>query len=358
MPAAWAAAGAAGAGLLGGYMSGQAAESAAQTAADAQMRMARLAAQASAFRPIGMTTRFGTSNFNVEIDPKTKLPVLKSATYTASPELKALQDRLSAMYNQSLGQAEEARAISAPLGYAGQGLFGLGAQYLATSPAEARQQYVNEQMALLDPIRAREEQRLASSVFGRGRAGVNIGTQGQPELNALAEARRMQDLQLTAQAEQAAQQRIGFGAGLFGTGAQLIGNQYALQNQALSPFMTQFGLQQSLEQAALQPLQLGAELGGRAINTAGASALLQGGLAAGQTRLQGSLVGPTLMANTLSNFGQNYMQNQRQQQLFDFLRNRQDPTGGFNPNSYFMSSQASPFGGSPYDFGVEDWSAM
>jgi hypothetical protein len=145
-----------------------------------------------------------------------------------------------------------------------------------------------------------EEQRLAASVFSRGRAGLNVGAAGQPELAALAAARRQQDLALAAQAEQAAQQRINFGAGLFSTGGASIGNQYALQNQALAPFLSQFGAQQSLEQAALQPLEIGANLGGRNVNTAGASALLQSGIGAANTRLQGSLVGPSLMANAAS----------------------------------------------------------
>jgi hypothetical protein len=291
-----------GAALLGGAMAGSSARSAASTAASAQRDAARLAAEEQRFRPVGMTTRFGRSMF--EFGPEGRL---SGASYEASPEIRALQDRLSALYGTSLDQAAAAQGTA-------QGLFGLGAQYLATSPEEARQQYINEQMALLDPIRAREEERLASSVFGRGRAGLNIGDIGQPELQALASARRTQDLQLAAEAERAAQQRIGFGAGLFGTG-------YQLQTQALAPFQTQFGTQQLLEQAAQQPLDIGAQLGGRTA-TAGANvgqSLLQGGLGAAQTQLQGSLVGPSLMAQNISGFGQQYLQNQQQQALFNQL---------------------------------------
>jgi hypothetical protein len=249
-----------------------------------------------------MTTRFGSSTFGFDEDGR-----LSSAGYTASPEIRALQDRLSALYGTSLGQAEAAQAAGMPLGGAAQGLFSLGQQYMAQSPEQARQQYIAEQTALLDPIRRREEERLGAGVFGRGRAGLNIGDTGQPELFALAQARRQQDLQLAAQAEQAAQQRLGFGAGLFGTGAGLLGTQYGLQTQALSPFQTQFGTQQLLEQAAQQPLDIGAQLGGRSA-TAGANvgqSLLQGGLGAAQTQLQGSLVGPSLMANNLSKINYN-----------------------------------------------------
>jgi hypothetical protein len=307
-----------GASLIGSSMAGKSAEKAARTSANAQLEASRIAAEEQRFRPVGITSRFGSSQFGFGPEGR-----LESAGYTPSAEIRALQDRLSSLYGTSLGQAEAAQAAGVPLGAAGQGLFGLGQQYLAQSPEQARQQYIAEQQALLDPIRQQEEQRLASSVFGRGRAGLNIGAQGQPELAALANARRTQDLQLAAQAEQAAQQRIGFGAGLFGTGAGLLGTQYGLQTQALAPFQQQFGTQQLLEQAALQPLDIGAQLGGRTA-TAGANvgqSLLTGGLGAAQTQLQGSLVGPSLMAQNISGFGQQYLRNQQQQQMFNQLYN-------------------------------------
>jgi len=325
-------------GLLGSSMAGSSAKSAANTSAQAQMDAARLAAEEQRFRPVGMTTRFGTSQFGFGPEGR-----LESAGYAGSPEIQALQDRLSQLYGTSLGQAEQAQQLGMPLGQAAQGLFGLGSQYLATSPEEARQQFMQEQYAMLDPIRAREEQRLGSSVFGRGRAGLNVGDMGQPELFALASARRGQDLQLAAQAEQAAQQRAGFGAGLFGTGAGLLGTQYGLQTQALGPFQSQFGLAQLLEQAAQQPLDIGAQLGGRSA-TAGANvgqSLLSGGLQAAQTQLQGGLVGPSLLANQASkvNYGD----------LFNQLTS--SGGGGFtNPLGGFGSSIGNLFGGSstPY----------
>jgi hypothetical protein len=313
----------------GSLIAGQSAKSAARTSANAQLEAARIAAEEQRFRPVGITSRFGSSQFGFGPEGR-----LESAGYTPSAEIRALQDRLSALYGTSLGQAEAAQAAGVPLETAGQGLFGLGQQYLAQSPEQARNQYIAEQQALLDPIRQQEEQRLASSVFGRGRAGLNIGTQGQPELAALASARRTQDLQLAAEAERAAQQRIGFGAGLFGTGAGLLGTQYGLQTQALAPFQQQFGVSQLLEQAALQPLDIGAQLGGRAA-TAGANvgqSLLTGGLGAAQTQLQGSLVGPSLMAQNISGFGQQYLRGQQQQQLFNQLY-RPQPSSGFSPST-------------------------
>jgi hypothetical protein len=291
-----------GLGLIGSSMAGSAANRAARTSANAQLEAARIAAEEQRFRPVGITSRFGQSQF--QFDPSGRL---SGAGYTASPEIQALQDRLSALYGTSLGQAEQAQALGEPIGAAGQGLFGLGQQYLAQSPEQARQQFMNEQYALLDPVRQREEQRLGAGVFGRGRAGLNVGDIGQPELFALASARRQQDLELARQAEQASQQRTAFGAGLFETGAGLLGQQYGLQTQALSPFQSQFGLSQLLEQSAQQPLDIGAQLGGRSA-TAGANVgqtLLAGGQNAANLRLQGSLFGPTLQANQLADLSKN-----------------------------------------------------
>ena len=317
----------AGSAVVGSYLTGKSAEKAARTSADAQREAARIAAEEQRFRPVGITTRFGTSQFGFGPEDR-----LESAGYTASPEIQALQERLARLYGTSLGQAEMAPEIS-------QGLFGLGQRYLAQTPEQARNQYLQEQYAMLDPIRQREEQRLASSVFGRGRAGLNVGDVGQPELAALANARRTQDLQLAAQAEQEARSRIGFGTGLFGTG-------FDLQTKALAPFQQQFGVSQLLEQAALQPLDIGAQLGGRAA-TAGANvgqSLLTGGLGAAQTQLQGSLVGPSLMAQNISGFGQQYLRGQQQQQLF---------------NQLYRPQTSSPFGsGSSSTLGTNYFPSM
>jgi hypothetical protein len=267
---------------------------ASREAAQAQLEAARIAAEEARFRPVGISTRFGQSQF--QFGPEGRL---SGASYAASPEVQALQQRLSALYGDSLGLAERAVAPS-------ETLFGLGQQYLAQTPQQARNQYLQEQYAMLDPIRQREEQRLGASVFGRGRAGLNIGDIGQPELAALSTARRTQDLQLAAQAEQEARNRIAYGTGLFGEAGRL-------QTSALAPFQTQFGVSQLLEQAALQPLDIGAQLGGRSA-TAGAQAgqaLLQGGMAAASTQLGGrqqqiaanQLAGQNLMNSFFKNLG-------------------------------------------------------
>jgi hypothetical protein len=241
-----------------------------------QREAARMGAQGAAFRPVGMTTRFGTSRFGIE--DIGGIPRVTSAEYLVSPELQAIQNRVMGLTGGALTTAEQAQMAAEPLGQASRGLFNLAGQYLAESPEAARQRYMNQQYALIDPVRQREEQRLASTVFGRGRAGLNIGDIGQPELYSLAAARRGQDLQLAQQAEQASQQQIGFGTDLFGTGAQLLGNQYAIPTQALGPLQSYLGTIGSVEELGQQPFQLGLNVGGAGQPgaTAGAQLLTTG----------------------------------------------------------------------------------
>jgi hypothetical protein len=290
----------AGGSIIAGSMASRSAERAAGTSANAQLESARIGAQAGAFRPVGISTRFGQSNFVNETDPDTGLPVLKEAGYTLDPEIAALQERLLGMAPGSLTRAEGAYGRIAPVEGAASGLFNLGQQYLGESPKAVAQRYMQQQQELLEPARMMEEQRLASSVFGRGRAGLNIGGGGQPELASLAGARRMQDLQLAAAADQAAQQQIQFGQGLFGQGANLLGAVPGYEVAAMSPFSSYLSGAQTLEELGQRPLALGSELGNRASTAgqAGGSLLAQAGQNAANLRMQGSLVGPTMFANT------------------------------------------------------------
>ena len=333
----------AGASLIGGAMAGRSAEKAANASANAQLESARIAAEAQKFRPVGITTRFGTSQFTM--DPE---GYLQSAGYTASPEIQAIQDRLSALYGGALSQAEQQQAFQPQITQQAQGLFNLGQGYLSESPEAARQRIFNQLQAVREPAQMREEQRLGAGVFGRGRAGLNIAGTGQPELFALGQAREEQRMRDALAAEQQAQQQIEFGRGLFGSGLGLQEAGYGLQTSALGPFQTQFGLTQLLEQAAQQPLDIGAQLGGRAAQ-AGANVgqtLLQGGLGAAQTRLQGSLVGPSLMANNLASFGQQYLQGQQQQDLLRQLQMSNPANIYSNTNQYALASQAGQYGSS------------
>jgi len=246
-----------GAGLLQQQTSREAAQRA-QQMIDTETAAAK---QAAAFRPVGMTTRFGTSQFTV--DPVTGQ--LTSAGYTASPGVLEAQNRLVALGNQGLAQAEAAQGQFAPLQTGAQRLFGLGNQYLAESPEAVAQNYLNQQMALLQPGRELELANLQNKLQQQGRGGLAVaqgGTLGAttPELQALYNARATQEAQLAAQAQQAGQQQVAFGAGLLGTGAQAMGQYYGGQQAAYAPYTTALGQFTNLEQLAQQPLTMGASL--------------------------------------------------------------------------------------------------
>ena len=165
---------AAGGALLGGLLGGNSAKRAAQTQADAQTRAAQLAAEEARFRPVGITTRFGQSQFQTGEDGR-----VTGAGYTLDPQLAAMQDRFLGLAGGGLTQAEAAQQQFAPLGQAAQGLFGLGQQYLAQSPQEAAQQYMAGQQNLLAPSRERQFAQLQNQLFQTGRGGLSVGATGE-----------------------------------------------------------------------------------------------------------------------------------------------------------------------------------
>ena len=301
-----------GANIVGGVMAGNAAKSAANTSAQAQLEAARIAADAARFRPIGTTTRFGSSQFG--FDPTGQLT---SAGYTVSPELQQYQDQLQALSQQQIQQGLMAPQQYAPLQGAAGGLFSLGQQYLAQSPEQVAQQYISRQQDLLAPSRERQYAQVQNQLFNTGRGGLSVGATGlrpsggmgvsaaNPEMEAYYNALAQQDLQLAAQAQEAGQRQTAVGAGLFGSGSQLLGQYQAGQVGALSPFQTSLGLGGTIEQMGQQGLQIGSELGGRTAN-AGANvgqSLLRGGLSAAQTAQAANAYNP--LANVLQGAGTN-----------------------------------------------------
>ena len=253
-----------GAGLLGGIMAGDSARSAANTSAQAQLEAARIAADAAKFRPVGVTSRYGTSQFTTDAQGN-----LTGAGYNVSPEYQAYQQQLSGLMGQQLQQGLGAQQQYAPLQGAAGSLFNLGQGYLAQSPEQAAQKYMEQQQALLAPSREQQSANLMNQLQNSGRTGLSVAQGGglmaaNPEAAALANARAMQDLQLAASATQAGQQQTAFGAGLFGTGANLLGSYQQGQVGALSPFQASLGVQSGIEQLGQNPLTLGAGLGGQA----------------------------------------------------------------------------------------------
>jgi hypothetical protein len=214
----------------GGLVQTQASRDAARKAEQDLMAATGSAVSGSQFRPVGVTTRFGTSNF--QVDPTTGQ--LVSAGYTAAPEITSAQNKL----------------------------LGLGASYLAQTPEEVAQQYMAKQYDLLDPSRQRQLAAIRNQQFQTGRGGLSVGSTGlrpsgaqglmgaNPELEAYYNALAQQDAQLAANAQQAGQQQVTYGAGLFGQAGNL-------EAMAQQPFTLGTGLGTSISGAGANAGRLG-----------------------------------------------------------------------------------------------------
>jgi hypothetical protein len=287
MPAAFVAAGAS---LLGGYLGGKSAEDAARTRANAELEAGRLAAAEARFRPVGVTTRFGQSQF------QTKNGRVVGAGYTLDPAFRAYQDRFMRLAGGGLSQAEMAQQQFAPLQQGAQGLFSLGQQYLAESPEQAAQKYMLSQLNLVAPSRERQLSGLRTNLFNTGRTGLSVGATGarpdggaglgasSPELEAYYNAVAQEDARIAAGAQQAGMDQARFGAGLLGTGGNLLTQGYQGQAAALGPYETYLAQMKQLESLGQQPLELGINIGAKGQSNAAAQAILSGGMGAAQTR--------------------------------------------------------------------------
>jgi hypothetical protein len=301
-----------GSSLLGGLMGGSSARRAAQAQAAAQRDAARIAAEESRFRPVGITTRFGQSKFDYGPDGR-----VSGAGYNLGPEFKAYQDRFLGLAGRGLSEAELASQRFAPLQGAGESLFGLGQKYLAETPEEVAAKYMAAQQNLLAPSRERQLAGIQNQNFQTGRGGLAVGGTGlrpgggmglsaaNPEMEAYYNALAQQDAQLAASAQEAGQRQLSFGTGILSTGAQMYDLYGRGQVGALAPYQAYLGGATGLEQLGLQPLELGSALGGRIANPAGGQAFLQGGMAAAGSQYRADAYNP--FASALQGFGQNPM---------------------------------------------------
>ena len=297
----------------GTALSSQANVEAARISAQAIRDAAAQAAEAQKFRPVGVTTRFGASQFG--FDPTTGQ--LTSAGYTVSPELKAMQDRIMALSGQGLTEAEKAAGRYAPLTAGAQGLFGLGQQYLAQTPEQVAADYMARQQSLLAPSRERQLAQLQNQLFQTGRGGLSVGATGMrpgggeglraasPEMEAYYNALAQQDAALAAQAQQAGQQQVQFGAGLLGSGANLLNAYGQGLTGAYAPFTTGIGVGTQLEQLGQQPLSLSQQLSALSSAAGGKAGQLgiAGTSASAAARMPSLQYSP--LANVLSGAGGN-----------------------------------------------------
>lgn len=273
-----------GANAAGGYLQGKAATDAAKTYADAQTKAAQIAADAAKFRPVGVTNRFGSSQFGYDANGN-----LTSAGYNLSPEAKAQQDQLMAQSQGYLDQAGAAKAATAPMAAGAQTMFSqgqtglnrgtdllnqaeqwrpnvsqlqqqfapmaqagqrsmeLGNQYLNTSPQAQAQKYMQDQQALLASGRATDLATMRANLQSQGRGGLAVGGDAgmlaaNPEMNAYYNSLRQQDLGLAAQATQGGMDYAKFGNQLVGAGGDLYNQMYRNQSAAYDPYKQAMGV--------------------------------------------------------------------------------------------------------------------
>lgn len=300
---------------VGGLLAGNAAQGAANTTANAQLEAARIAAEAAKFKPIGITTRFGRSNFQKDAQGN-----VIGAGYALTPDMKAQQDALMAQSGQMLTQYQSAPGMFAPMGQAGQRAMGLGNQYLATDPAAQAQKYMAEQQALLATGRERDMNQMLTSEFNQGTYGLATGGTStgmgaaNPRLEALMNAQRQQDLGLAAQSTQGGMDYAKFGAAMSGTGGDLTRGMFSGQTAAYQPYQTALQGAQYIEGLGQQPLTMGIDIGKQTSNAASGGLLAQGMVNAAQTQ-QNAAYSPwgTLLMGA-GNQVQNYQNQQQQQQ--------------------------------------------
>ena len=245
-------------GVAGGLISGGKAADAAKGQAEALRAAGLRASQMAQFRPIGLRTGFGSSRFKVN-----ELGQVEEAGYELTPELQAIRDRLltsAGGYDPTqLGQAAQ------PIMGGAASLFNLGQQYLAQSPQEAAQRYVSQQQELLAPSRQAQLANVRGGLFARGRGGLGVqaGTGGaptSPELQAYYNSLARQDLELAARGQEQGMAQTRFGAGLFGTGGELLGQVPRLTSAGYGPLETQLGLARTVEGLGQQPFAMSQEL--------------------------------------------------------------------------------------------------
>ena len=310
---------------VGGYLSGESAQDAAKTSADAQLEAARIAADAAKFRPVGVTTRFGQSQFGTDANGN-----VNSAGYTLSPDLKAQQDALMGMSGQMLSQYQNAPQAFAPMGVAGQRAMALGNQYLAQDPQAQAMKYMQDQQALLGTGRERDLNNMLTGEFNRGTYGLATGgtstgmMNANPRLEAMFNAQRQQDLGLAAQATQGGMDYAKFGAGMVGTGGDLTNAMYQGQVNAFNPYKTALGGAQTIEGLGQNAMDLGVNLG-KVTNNAQSGMLLANGMnQAAQTMQPSNSYSPwgALLSgagNQVSNYQDQQAQQQQQQMMLAAL---------------------------------------
>ena len=232
--------------LAGNVASALITRNAMKDSAAANQAAAQQAAAAAEFKPWAVTTGYGTSYFDKDKN---------QAGYNMSPVMQAFQNSLYQGAGDFLGQ-------------------------VSADPQVAAQQYMDRQMGLLQGSRGAEDIALRQQQLGQGRIGLGLSGASQgagagtgyvnPEQYQRDLARAMADQQMAAAAQDYGQgqidKAISRGTGLLQTGM-------------------------GIEEAAMKPMTIGADIGNRQA-TAGSSMatqLMAGGQAAANSNLAAGL---------------------------------------------------------------------
>jgi len=236
------------------------ASSAASDSADAMLEAANVAAEASKFKPYGVTTGFGTSWFN---------PYTQQAGYQLDPALAAYRDA------NLVGAATVADQIQ-------------------LDPTKASQNYYNQMQTMMQPQRAQDRAALQQDLFGSGRLGMRLAGEGagagagggmfQPDVLGYNKAQELANQQMAMQSRQQALNEM---------------------DAAIARSQGMFSYGTGVEQLGMTPMEIGANLGGQTMQggAAAASNLMSGATNAANARLASGLG----WANTLGQMGTNLM---------------------------------------------------
>ena len=276
----------AGVNLLGQNLLTGANQSASNSLAQQQLALGQQAANNAQFRPVGITSRFGTSGFQYD-----QAGNLVGAGYQVAPDIAAMREGLIGYAGQNLTNANQAQGLFNNAITGAGNLYSLGEKYIATSPEKAASNWMTAQQQLLAPGREQQLAQLQNQQFQQGRGGLAVGAtnagyttgpgaQGlaatNPQLAAYYNAMAQQDATLAAQAQQQGQAQTTFGQGLMTGGLGLAGTGYGLQTAALSPFTTALSGAQAAENLGAGALDMSTALGAQQATSGYRSGALMG----------------------------------------------------------------------------------
>jgi len=255
--------------LIGGLISGGKGADAARGQAEALRAAALRSSNMAQFRPIGLTTGFGSSRFRTN-----ELGQVEEAGYELTPELQALRNRF--VGGATGYDPTRVQNLAEPIYGGASSLFNLGGDYLGANPQEVAAKYISDRQGLLQPSRAAEFGRINARNYatGRGGLGVQTGTGGaptNPALQAYYNSIFQQDKALAAEADTEAMNRIRFGGELYGAGGKLASGIPSLFSGSFLPIEKQLELARTVEGMGERPFAMSQELARLQAN-AGASA--------------------------------------------------------------------------------------